>query len=271
MKALIPRTVLNVIPWIGFLGVAALAVSLFMGTDVQTPNPGTPQIVTVSREQLKRSIEEVIAQNPKLKDENDQLLEEMKKAAQAQSLLVAEAFRQGLAETDYIVRNRLAEIQVMGLYEKADAQITPDAVKNYFTENRDRYVHPPKRKYIHLFVPITNQVNSDRAMLLLDNLFNSGNFDEKNIWVTEDQLRKSWGPDLARKVFEMPLSQWIEPLGTKLGWHRIKVMDEASQRLYEFEEIQAKVTEDVRRHIRQKMYAAEITRLKKIYKIKWTD
>ena len=271
MKAIIPKSVINIIPWVCFFGVAVLAVSLFLESDYKALNPDAAKVVTVSREQLARSIEAVVAENPKLKDESEQLKNEMKKAAEAQSLLVAEAFRQGLAESDYIVRNRLAEIQVMVLYEKADTQVTPDAVNNYFNENRKRYVHLPKRKYIHLFVPITNQVNSDTAKLLLENLFNSDNFDEKTKWVTKEQLRKSWGPNLANQVFEMPLIQWRKPIPTKLGWHRIRVLDEAPERLYEFEEVQTKVTEDFRRHIRKKLYDAEITRLKKLYRIKRTD
>jgi parvulin-like peptidyl-prolyl isomerase len=271
MKAIIPKSVITVIPWVCFLGVAALSVSLFLESDFKPSNPDSLKVVTVSREQVDRSLYAVIAENPKLKDESEQLKNEMKRGAEAQSLLVAEAFRQGLAESDYIVRNRLAEIQVMVLYEKADTHVTPDAVNNYFSENRKRYVRNPKRNYIHLFVPITNQVNSDTAKQLLENLFNSDDFDEKNKWVTKDQLRKSWGPNLANQVFEMPTIQWSQPIPTKLGWHRIKVLDEAPEGLYEFEEIKTKVTEDFRRHIRKKLYDAEIERLKKLYKIKWTD
>jgi len=266
------KPISNVIPWIiGFLGAVILVTALFLDTDLQAPNTGIQRIVKVSRNQLDRSLKAIVAENPKLREDNDWLINEMKKGAEAQSLLVAEAFRQGLAENDYIVRNRLAEIQVMVLYEKADAQVTPDAVKNYFNENRERYYCLSKRKVIHLFVPVTNQVNVDSARHRLDDLFNATDAAEKKTWVTEDQLRKSWGPSLAGQVFNMPLSQWSDPILSNLGWHRVKVMDETPKRLYKLEEVRARVTQDFRRDIRKKVYEAEISRLKKIYKITWAD
>lgn len=258
-------------PWIGILGTVLLLVAILLTTKSPSFQPAQSYVVKVSREQMKSSLEAVIAENPSMRDDHDLLLKKMREGAVAQSLLVAEGFYQGLAENDYIVRNRIAEIQVLALYEKADTMVTPEAVEIYFTAHRDRYFTLPRRLQLHLFVPVTNLVDADEAAKRLEKLFQDQSSWGDPKWVTEDQLRRHWGPKMARRIFEMPLSQWSDPISSNLGQHRILVFNEESERPYELDEVRTRVTEDLRRELKLKTYEDEISRLKKIYKVEWTD
>lgn len=258
-------------PWLGLLGAGILMAALFLTIDPQIPEPGHPLVVKVSHDQMKRSLAAVIAENPRLLDERERLIDEIKEGAVSQSLLVAEAFSQRLAENDYIVRNRLAEMQVMSLYERAEIGVTPDAVDKYFARFRDRYRSFPRRRILHLFVPITNIVDVKEARHQLDDLFHNKPSPETANWFTQEQLRKKWGPALARQIFSMPLSMWSDPIRSNLGWHRIMVLEDEPGRVYELNEVRTKVTEDLRRNLKKEVYEKEISRLKKKYRVEWTD
>ncbi len=258
-------------PWLVLPGALVVVVALFSAPGTRPSEPDRSNIVVMSQSQVNTALEAVLAENPSRKDDRDQMLQDMREGAVGQSLLVKEAFDQGLAQSDYIVRNRLVELQVMTLYESADAKITPEAVEEFFIRNRDRYNKFPKRYFQHLFIPVTNLVNADQARQQLDALYaNESAWDEPQ-WVTEDQVRKTWGPSLARQVFEIDLSHWSEPIQSSMGRHRIRVLDEQQERPYNLDEIRSRVTEDLRRDLRQKGYNEEIERLKKKYKVEWTD
>ncbi len=127
----------------------------------------------------------------------------------------------------------------------------------------------PRRLFYHLHAAVTNLVSEEEAygrlLTLLDKDTKWG--DPK--WVTEEDLRKAYGPTLAKEVFEMPLSQWSEPLRSALGWHYIMVLDQEVSRPYSFGEVESRATEDHRRKLRQEAYDMELERLKKKYRVEW--
>lgn len=258
-------------PWLGLLGAAVLVAALFLDPASKLPESSEPLEVTYSRRQVQDAVDAAVAENPSLRDQLDQVKQEMRDGAEAQALFVAEAFAQGLAGDDYIVRNRLVEIQVMALYEKADAFVTPEAAAEYFSKHRDRYRREPRRFYLHLFVPVTNLVNEAEARGRLEELFRDQTRWGEPKWVSEEDLRKAYGPTLAKQVFELPQGQWSEAIRSSLGWHYLEVLDEEPARPYEFSEVKTRATEDCRRELREKMYQDEIARLKKKYRVKETE
>jgi len=159
----------------------------------------------------------------------------------------------------------------MALHEKAEAGVTQEAAESYFSSHRNWYLSLPRRKFLQVFVPVTNLVSADEAMHRLDDLFRKNASTENALWITEDQLRKKWGPTLARQIFALPLSKWSEPIRSTRGWHRCIVLEEELQKPYELDEVRTKVVEDLRRHLKQKVYQEEIARLKTKYKIEWIN
>ena len=258
-------------PWLGLVGAGLLVAALFLDPAAKIPESSESLEVTYSRRQVQDAVDAAVAETPALRDQLDRVKKEMRDGAEAQALFVAEAFAQGLAMDDYIVRNRLVEIQVMALYEKADAMVTDEAVAQYFAAHRDRYRREPRRFYLHLFVPVTNLVNETEARGRLEELFRDPAGWGEPKWVSEEDLRQAYGPTLAKQVFELPRGQWSQAIRSSLGWHYLKVLDEEPGRAYEFEEVKTRVTEDCRRELREKMYQEEIARLKKKYRVRETE
>ncbi len=261
----------KIAPWIALAGSIAIFSTLLFLPDQTHSISREPPCVKISREQLETSLAAIIAENPTLKDQKDSLLEDIREGAVAQALLVAEAFSQGLAEKDYIVRNRLAELQIMALYEMAEAAVTSEAAVIYFSKNREKYHALQRRLVLHLFVPVTNVVKKEEAEKRLEKLFNDNTRWEKSNWTTEYQIKRKWGPSIARLVFEMPLNKWSQPIASEQGWHRIKVFSTEQGRAYEFDEVSTRVMGDLRRELKTRIYEDEIKRLKNIYKVDWTD
>jgi len=251
-------------------GSAVLTAGLFLAPGVEISEAGRAA-VRVSRQQAADAVEATVIETPSLGSEVDMLSEEMRESALAQSLFVAEAFSQGLAESDYIVRNRLVEIQVMSIYERADAMVTPGAVEAHFARHRDRYARPARRKVLHLFVPVTNRVGEGEARARLEGRLRNEAARGEAAWRDEEDLRTTYGPGLARQIFEMPLGEWSDPIRSSLGLHTVLVQEEESTRLYKLDEVRTRVTEDLRRELRQKAYKEELERLKGKYVVEWVD
>ena len=49
------------------------------------------------------------------------------------------------------------------------------------------------------------------------------------------------------------------------------VLEDEPGRVYELNEVRTKVTEDLRRNLKKEVYEKEISRLKKKYRVEWTD
>ncbi len=254
-------------PWLGLAGSAALVVALFLAPGSQMSAEPEDQVVTVSRQQVQGAVDAALAEDPSLRDHLDTLQEQMKEGAVAQSLFVAEGFSQGLAATDYIVRNRLVELQAMALYEKADAQVTPEAVKAYFEKNRSRYRSVPRRQCLQIFVPITNLVGDTEARARLQDIYDQSRDQLQPARVTQDSLQKLYGPTMAATIFKLPVGEWSAALRSGVGWHYVKVLEEDPGRPLDLDESREQATEDCRRELRNLAYQQELTRLRAKYRV----
>jgi parvulin-like peptidyl-prolyl isomerase len=258
-------------PWLGLVGSVVLVAALFLSPGSQMGAEQEDQVVKFSRAQVQGAVDAALAEDPSLRDHLDTLKEQMREGAMAQSLFVAEAFRQGLAANDYIVRNRLVELQAMALYEKADAQVTPEAVEQYYEKNRERYRSEPRRFCILIFVPVTNLVNDSEARAQLENIFVSRGESLEPVWVTRESLQKSYGPTLAKTIFNLPIGAWSSAIRSGVGWHYVKVVSEEPGRPLSLEEARNQVTEDCRRELRNQAYQEELKRLRARYRVEETE
>lgn len=258
-------------PALALAGAALLLAGLLLHPVAGLREAADPFEVVISRAQVNEAVDAAIKENPALAAQRDAEYSQLQSEAEAHALLVAEAFAQGLPASDYIVRNRLVELQVMALYEQADAEITPDAAAQYFAAHRERYRSRPRRLYLHLYVPVTNRVLDAEARRRLEMLRRDPAAWGKPKWVYEDELRQAYGPTLARLAFELPRGQWSDAYRSDLGWHYLEVEDEEAERALDLEEVRARVTEDCRREKRQRFYDDEIARLRQKYRIRVTD
>ncbi len=266
-----PENRSKIIPWVVLSGAVLLVAALLSAPGIDPSKPVEQQVVTISRDYVESSLESIIEKKPKLRKKRDQLEEDIKKVAIAESFLLMEAYNQGLALSDQVIRSRLVELQLTALHERADAAITPEAIQKHFSENREQYRVMPERHYLHLFVPATTPENFDQAKQQLEKQFQDDSFQEEPRWVTKDQVRVSWGPDMADHLFKIPLLQWSAPIRSHQGWHRIRALEEKSGQFYELEDVMSRVTEDLRKEMRRRIYDQEIARLNNKYKVEWIN
>lgn len=259
-------------PWLGLLGSVILVSGLFLFTRTEVPpEKEGPEVVEVLMDQVRESVEAACTENPSLAGDRSALVEEMKTSAESQALLVAEGFSQGIVADDYIVRNRLVEIQVMSLYQRADAGVTDEAVRQYFSTHADLYRKPAVRRIIHLFAPVTNRVGPEVARSALDALRGNSDAWTDPAWTTEDGLARTHGSGLARFAFQCPLGAWSDAVETPLGWHALLALEEEPEAPCTLDEVRTRVSEDLRRTLRREAYQEEIKRLQDKYRVEWID
>jgi parvulin-like peptidyl-prolyl cis-trans isomerase-like protein len=258
-------------PWLGLFGAVLITVGLFNNTEAELKNTTEENKIVVSHGLVKSMVENAVSENPSFNENIKELTQKMEEAAVGQELLVAEAFGQGLAISDYIVRNRMVEMQVMSLYERADTLVSQDKALEFYKDNPDRYMALPRRRYLHLYVPINNLIDENMAKEKLQELFKNKAGWGYPKWVAQHDLSKAYGPTLANTVFDMPVNEWSDAIKSSFGWHYIKVLDETPSSLQEFDKVSFRVLEDLRRKLRQDAYQTELDRLKNKYEVEWVD
>ncbi len=187
-----------------------------------TENTNGKRKLTVSRQMIQVMVDSALKENPALRETLPTLEKEYEQTAIAQEMIVAEAIEQGIANKDPIVRNRLSELFILSIYQQADLQVTPEAVRKYYEEHKEKYTMPERRLIQHLFVRVTNVMDEDKAKITLEKLFKQSQLSPSRmpeavakaitpIWISRQELRLQFGPLFADKVFWMPIGEWSEP------------------------------------------------------------
>lgn len=283
----------NYAPWAIVIGAILVIVTIMgwsrgltggSGTS-QPPNnsPSSEQNIAgkkelaVSRQAIKVMVEAALSENPALRENMPALEKEYEQGAITQEMLVAEAVANGLAASDPIVRNRLSELFVMGIYQQADVGITPEAVRKYYEEHKQNYTLPERIRVQHLFVRVTNVTDSEKARATLIKLFKQAMGPESKqseslkqaiapAWITREELRMKFGPTFADEMFSAPEGDWKEVQSTS-GRHMVKILEHQMEHQRNFEEAQAEAENDLRTKLRLEAYRKELERLSKKYNV----
>jgi len=222
-------------------------------------------------------VDAALGENPALRENMPALEKEYEQGAKNQEMLVAEAIENGLAASDPIVRNRLSELFVMGIYQQADIGVTPEAARKYFEEHRQNYVMPERIKIQQLFVRVTNAMDDERARATLMKLFREAKGPESRqsvslktaiapVWITREELRSKFGPTFTDELFSMSPGDWKELQSTS-GWHMVKILEHQPEQGRNFEDVRAEVENDLRTKLRLDAYHKEIERLSGKYNV----
>lgn len=277
--------------WLFLVGGFLVFISLFgyYGKNDQEPsnqksnkNTKGKRELTVSRQMIQVMVDSALKENPALRETLPTLEKEYEQTAIAQEMIVAEAIEQGIANKDPIVRNRLSELFILSIYQQADVQVTPEAVRKYYEEHKEKYTMPERRLIQHLFVRVTNVMDEDKAKITLERLFKQSQLSPSRmpeavakaitpIWISRQELRLQFGPLFADKVFWMPIGEWSKPFQSTSGWHRVKVLEHQPEHIRPFEEVSAEVENDLRSKLRLDYYYRELDRLKTKYDVKITE
>jgi len=172
----------------------------------------------------------------------------------ADRMLFAEGVRLGLDRDDPIIQQRVVQ-KVLLLAESlggATREPTRAELRAHYALVAARYRKPPIYHVMHVFAARREDLPPASA------LGGTGLPDlgepfplPRDTRATHDDLHRAYGEAFADAVAELaqtpprPSSQYSEPVRSSFGWHRIRVVDVAPERVQPFEEVERQVAFDV--------------------------
>lgn len=161
-------------------------------------------------------------------------------------VLLREAFRRGLHETDPRVRKRLLNVMLTGLTslvpEPSRAQL-----EAYYADNPEVYREPETVDFIHVSfrwggepaptdpVQFRAELNAGQHLPAENTLDPNGGYVRKG---TRRDLVNSFGADFADAIAELPLSEWRGPVESFYGIHYVKLTHREEAFLPELDQIE---------------------------------
>ncbi len=251
-------------PLVHFLAFAAL---LFVAYHLLTPSAREPIVIErASIDELARRQEELLARP--LTDEERRALVE---SAIDDEVLLREAYRRGL-DRDAVVRQHLVQKMRFILGEQETAP-TAAELRAYFEANGERYRSPPTVTLDQVFYADPSNVPDD----LLSQLANGVDIaslgdplDDLGSRLPHYSLRdliELMGPDVARRVFELPLGVWQGPLQSERGVHFVRVEQRHPPTMPSFEEVENYLRQDWALDQQRRAIAAKLAEVRQNYRI----
>lgn len=200
-----------------------------------------------------------------------------------ETVLYREAVAMGLDKDDVIIRRRMAQ----KLEFLAEDLITPEMpteekLQAFFKENADRYQPPPLLTFTHVFLDpdkrgddtltdaeklkaelIANAIVPDEATDLGDRFMLQAYYPER----TEADIAKLFGGEFARPLMELEPKKWHGPILSGYGTHLVYVQARLDAPPPTFEQVAARVQEDLVNEEREKLNQEYIDSLLARYEV----
>jgi PPIC-type PPIASE domain len=251
-------------PLAHFLALAAL---LFVAYDLLTPSEQQAIVIDqASIDELVRQQEELLAR-PLTGDERRAVLE----SAIDDEVLLREAYRRGL-DWDAVVRRHLVQKMrfILGEEEPEPSEAELEA---YLAANRERYRTPPTVTLDHVFYADPAAVPDGLAVQLEngakidglgDSLYMLGNTLPR---YSLRDLIGLMGPEVARRVFELPAGAWHGPIQSERGVHFVRVAQHHPPTMPSFAELESYLRQDWTLDQQRRAAAAKLAELRRNYRI----
>lgn len=216
---------------------------------------------------------------------------------QARDLLVADFIREealireaetlGLADNDYVIRQRMVQ-KMTFLAEGApvDDAVDDATLAAHFAANADDYLIPPGATFSHVFLSAKDRTPDDllrEAAALRETLLRDGaGFDDATrygerflfhtnyVERTRDYIASQLGPDATAAIFDpaTPHDAWIGPLRSPHGAHLVFILETRTERAPTLAEIADQLREDVRIERSRRAAEAAIARIVARYDVR---
>ena len=164
-------------------------------------------------------------------------------------ILYREALRLGLDQDDNVVRQRLVQ-KVLFLAEDLAGVSRPPTeaeLRGFFEATRAQWTRPARVRLIHVYAGPDGRdrlaLLRDRAATLeahapgvppaLGDAFPLA----RTVAGSRDELVGQYGQGFADAVLAAEPGVWSEPIGSKFGWHLVKVLERAAAGPAEFEDV----------------------------------
>jgi hypothetical protein len=251
-------------PLVHFLALAAL---LFGAYHLLTPSARESIVIErASIDELARRQEELLARP--LNDEERRALVE---SAIDDAVLLREAYRRGL-DRDAVVRQHLVQKMRFILGEDETAP-TEAELRAYLAANRERYRSPPAVTLDQVFYADPAKVPDD-LMTQLENGSDIGDIGEPLDMLGNRLPHYSlrdliglMGPDVARRVFELPPGAWHGPMQSERGVHFVRVEQHHPPTMPSFDELEDYLRQDWALDQQQRAIADKLAELRQNYRI----
>lgn len=149
-----------------------------------------------------------------------------------EEVLVREALRRNLHQSDPVVRRRLVQSLEFLLEDAAITPPTDTELEAFFDANPDAFTSPPATSFHHVFVSGAGDAQQQRAQGLLAELqagvpargIGDPHPDGQTIGPLEDaRIVAAFGEPFADAMADCPERQWCGPLASAMGWHVIRI------------------------------------------------
>lgn len=251
-------------PLVHFLALAAL---LFVAYDLLTPSEQEPIVIDQAR------IDELVQQQAGLlgRPLTDEEHKAVVEGAIDDEVLLREAYRRGL-DGDAVVQRHL--VQKMRFILGEDVPEPNEAeLRAYVATNRERYRSPPTVTLDHVFYADPAGVPDRLLVQLRDGLDIDGLGD--SLYMLGNTLPRYalrdliglMGPEVARRIFELPVGEWRGPMQSERGVHFVRVAEHHPPTMPSFEEVASYLRQDWTLDQQRRVTAAKLAELRQNYRI----
>lgn len=196
-----------------------------------------------------------------------------------ETALLREARRLGMNTRDVVVRRRL--IQVMEARIAEDASIAETDLRQFLERHPDRFSSPPRVGFRHVFLSSDlrgGDVSRD-AQVLLEQLRaqrqpaapmgDSFLLGERFAPQTAEEIARTFGPDFAQAVVQMPEQQWLGPVRSAYGLHLVRVEQKEAGAPADFAAVRAQLAYALMPELEAVAVRKELTRQRRRYRVKF--
>jgi hypothetical protein len=177
-----------------------------------------------------------------------------------------EAVAMGLDKTDQAVKRRMRQLMEMMLDDYASVYPSEAELRDYLSENHDKFRLDPKISFRHIHFPMGEK---QKATDLLPGIQNgsiraeiySGSmvmvpdqFTKESRW----QVKRVFGDLFTERIFQLEEGIWQGPVESAYGWHLVKIAQRTEGEVPDLNEIWDQVERewsfDMRRKIKEEQY-----------------
>ena len=206
-----------------------------------SPVDAKENISRLNGEQLQRYIEEFLSEEA----------------------LYRQALKLGLDQNDAVIRQRIVqkmEFILLGLAGTERTIRKSDAL-SHFREHASRYLVPAHVTLKHEYFSGENAFERAQLFLSMAPSIEGGNYSDRFIYrrnyveAIYPLIRDHLGQKIANTVFSKDaiVGEWFGPIESPFGWHVVKIITKAAERLPEFDEVAAEVAGDLQRKRRDEL------------------
>lgn len=191
----------------------------------------------------------------------------------AMEILVREAKTIGLDQDDEVIKRRLAQ-KMDFLFEDVARAREPTEVelRAWFAQNAARFAEPPRIAFRHYYYALDRghseqQVEAVKSRIArLDEVQVTADLADADPFMFEDaytdatpeQIAKIFGPDFAKRLFDLPTGDWQGPIRSGYGLHLVHIYALTPSSVPKFEDVEPQVKnawiDDQTRELKQKAF-----------------